>query len=152
MVMGMTGIDHFELVVSDVDRALAFYRNLGVEVLQTTPAGQQRERCFLNIGDSQQVNVVTAEDVARLGRSSPAGGGHLCLVWDGSTDDLMAGLTRNGVVPRRGPGRGWGALGEGISLFVNDPDSNSVEIIVYPQAETLRPRGVLLRGRARPAG
>lgn len=76
--------------------------------------------------------MVTPDDVQRLRRSSNAGGGHLCMVWDGSGDQLMELLTKNGVVPRRGPGRGWGALGEGISLFVDDPDSNSLEIIVYP--------------------
>jgi catechol 2,3-dioxygenase-like lactoylglutathione lyase family enzyme len=130
--MAVTGIDHFELVVSDIDRALEFYKSLGVETLQTTLPGQDRERSFLNIGDSQQVNVVTPEDVGRLRRSSSAGGGHLCIVWKGSEDELMAGLTRNGVVPRRGPGRGWGARGEGVSIFVDDPDSNSIEIIVYP--------------------
>jgi catechol 2,3-dioxygenase-like lactoylglutathione lyase family enzyme len=128
----MNRIDHFELVVSDIDRALEFYRGLGVETLQTVPPGQNRTRSFLNIGDSQQVNVVTPGDCERLGRTMLPGGGHLCIVWDGAVDAVVEGLTSHGLTPRRGPGRGWGALGEGISLFVNDPDSNSIEIIVYP--------------------
>jgi catechol 2,3-dioxygenase-like lactoylglutathione lyase family enzyme len=138
--MTYTGIDHFELVVSDIDRALEFYRGLGVETLQTTPPGQDHSRSFLNLGQDQQVNVVTPEDVQRLRRSSPAGGGHLCMVWHGDVDDVLAELSRHGIAPRRGPGRGWGALGEGISLFVDDPDQNSIEIIVYPEgdASTLR--------------
>jgi len=128
----MNRIDHFELVVSDIDRALEFYRGLGVETLQTVLPGQERTRSFLNIGHSQQVNVVSPEDCERLGRKMLPGGGHLCMVWDGTVDAVVEGLTSHGLTPRRGPGRGWGALGEGISLFVNDPDSNSIEIIVYP--------------------
>jgi catechol 2,3-dioxygenase-like lactoylglutathione lyase family enzyme len=130
--MGLHGIDHFELVVSDVDRALNFYESLGVETERTTFPGSGRKRAFLNIGDSQQVNVVTPQDVEALGRTSPAGGGHLCLVWEGKPEEVVELLSRNGLFARRGPGKGWGALGEGTSLFINDPDTNSIEIIVYP--------------------
>jgi catechol 2,3-dioxygenase-like lactoylglutathione lyase family enzyme len=128
---GMIGIDHFELVVSDIDRALNFYRSLGVETLQTQLPGQDRTRSFLNLGDSQQVNVVTPDDVQRLRRQSSAGGGHLCIVWNGPVEDLVDGFSRAGITPRRGPGPGWGARGTGTSLFVDDPDQNSIEIIVY---------------------
>jgi catechol 2,3-dioxygenase-like lactoylglutathione lyase family enzyme len=129
--MSLQQIDHFELVVSDIEKALDFYRLLGVKTSQTT-SPQGRERWFLDVGDSQQINVVTPKDVEALGRKATAGGGHFCMVWQGAPEAFIEQLSRHGLVPRRGPGRGFGALGEGTSLFINDPDSNSVEIIVYP--------------------
>jgi catechol 2,3-dioxygenase-like lactoylglutathione lyase family enzyme len=129
--MSLQGIDHFELVVSDVERALDFYRRLGVETSKTTRT-PGRERWFLDLGGSQQINVMTPQDVESLGRTSTAGGGHFCMVWKGTADEVVEKLSQQGLTPRRGPGKGFGALGEGTSLFINDPDQNSVEIIVYP--------------------
>jgi len=129
--VGFSRIDHFELVVSDIDRALDFYRGLGADTEQTTNPVQRRRRSFINLGDNQQVNLVTPEDVSALGREALPGGGHLCMVWAGTVEDALAQLRRSGLTPRRGPGRGFGALGEGTSIFVNDPDWNSIEIIVY---------------------
>ncbi len=133
--MGFSRIDHCELVVSDIDRALDFYRALGVDAEQTPHPAQSRKRSFLNVGNNQQVNVVTPEDVATLGRKALPGGGHLCMVWEGTAEDVLAKLSGSGLSPRRGPGRGFGALGEGTSIFVNDPDSNSIEIIVYARGQ-----------------
>jgi len=130
--MSMQQIDHFELVVTDVDRALDFYRKLGLETSEATFPSSGRRRAFLDVGRSQQVNVMTPEDVKSLGRTALPGGGHLCLVWDGTAADFVERLSQHGLAPRRGPGSGRGALGEGTSIFINDPDSNSIEIIVYP--------------------
>ncbi len=130
--MGTYNIDHFELVVSDLDRALDFYRSLGIETADGIFAGNGRRRAFLNIGPSEQINVVTPADVAALNRTGVAGGGHVAIAWKGSMDDVMTQLTRSGLTPRMGPRPGTGALGKGTSVYVNDPDSNSIEIIVYP--------------------
>ena len=108
--MGLRGIDHFELVVSDVDRAVSFYRQLGLESVESTAPGSGRRRVFLNVGDSQQVNVVTPQDVETLGRASAAGGGHLCMVWEGKAEEVVDQLSRNGLIARRtrpGLGRTW---------------------------------------------
>jgi catechol 2,3-dioxygenase-like lactoylglutathione lyase family enzyme len=128
----MQQIDHFELVVSDIDRALEFYRKLGLKTSEATFPSSGRRRAFLDVGGSQQVNVMTPEDVQSLGRTALPGGGHLCLVWDGSAAEFVERLSAEGLTPRRGPGNGRGALGDGTSTFINDPDSNSIEIIVYP--------------------
>jgi catechol 2,3-dioxygenase-like lactoylglutathione lyase family enzyme len=128
--MSLQSIDHFELVVSDVDRAIEFYRKLGAKTSSTT-RGDGRTRWFLDIG-TQQVNIMTPEDVQSLNRNSTPGGGHFCMVWEGSPDDYVELLSKQGLTPRRGPGRGFGAVGEGTSIFINDPDQNSVEILIYP--------------------
>jgi catechol 2,3-dioxygenase-like lactoylglutathione lyase family enzyme len=128
--MTLQSIDHFELVVSDVDRALDFYRMLGAKT-SSTKRGEST-RWFLDIGD-QQVNLMSPDDVRSLNRESSAGGGHFCMVWKGSPEDYISKLTEQGLTPRRGPGRGFGALGEGTSIFINDPDGNSVEILIYSE-------------------
>ena len=132
--MGISNIDHFELVVHDIDRALNFYRGLGVGIEETTGEGREgrtRRRAYLRVGTAEQINVVTPEDVGGLRRKALAGGGHVCLVWDGSMDELVQHLAANGLAPDRGPGAGSGARGGGNRIFVNDPDGNSVEIMVY---------------------
>ena|SRR5690349_24687501 len=127
--MSLQSIDHFELVVSDVDRALEFYRKLGAKT-SSTMRGDGRTRWFLDIGQ-QQVNVMSPDDVRSLNREAKAGGGHFCMVWHGTPEDYVQRLADQGLTPRRAPGRGFGALGEGTSIFINDPDQNSVEILIY---------------------
>lgn len=132
--MPITNIDHFELVVTDVDRAADFYRRLGVPVEEPGARNESggRRRVYLRIGDDEQVNLVTPQDVQSLRRQASPGGGHFCVVWRGTMEELMADLSRNGVTPRRDPSPGMASRGEGTHVFVDDPDGNSVEIFVYP--------------------
>lgn len=133
--MGIRNIDHFQLVVSDIDRAVDFYGRLGLTTKEATTSGPQpRRRVYLKVGGSQEVNLMTPQDVAAQGRQEVPGGGHFCLVWEGTLDEILEHFSRHGLTPRQQPqqGRGSGARGQGTSVFVNDPDSNSVEIIIYP--------------------
>lgn len=134
--MGIHNIDHFQLVVSDIDRAVDFYGRLGLTAKAVTEATPSMpRRAYLKVGDGQEINLMTPEAVAAQRRTEVPGGGHFCLVWRGTETDLRAHLTTHGVSLRDrqpAPGQGSGALGRGTSLFVNDPDGNSVEIIIYP--------------------
>ena len=130
--MAIKNIDHFELVVSDIDKALDFYKKVGFEVKEVKREGSDRRRAFLRIANSQEVNVLTPADVKGLRRDALAGGGHFCVVVDQSMEALTEALARNGIAPRAPAGPGEGARGNGDHLFVLDPDGNTVELMTYP--------------------
>ena len=54
---------------------------------------------------------------------------HVCLVVDRADVDAIAADDRFDVVG--GPGPRWGARGDGWSVYVTDPDGNTVELRSY---------------------
>ena len=128
--MGFECIDHFDLVVRDVDRALEFYQGLGIRT-GDRKTGYGAIMKVLLLGDRERINVTTPSEVERLGRTVVAGGGHLCLVWKGTIDEVMEQLSRSGITPKRAPRSP--RPGEPSQVFLVDPDDNLVEIIVYPE-------------------
>ncbi len=117
-------MDHIVLVVEDVERSVAWYRDqLGLEVLRYAEWAAGRAPF-----PSVRVNEGTIVDIIRGSRSG-SNVDHFCLLVD-PTD--LAELARTGgfdVV--EGPVSRWGARGEGMSLYVEDPDGNVVELRHY---------------------
>ncbi|SCE86721.1 VOC family protein [Micromonospora mirobrigensis] len=122
----VTGFDHLVLTVADVERALAFYcGTLGLE-----PVRVDRWRA----GEVPFPSVrVTAETIIDLvaGDRSGSNVDHLCLVvrpvdW---AEVIASGVFEvlEGPVPR------FGARGTATSVYVRDPDGNTVELRWYPQ-------------------
>ena len=89
---------------------------------------------YIHVGKDEQINLVTPDDVTRLRRTATPGGGHVCFAWQGSMDQYMDLLTRNGLKPTegRGPSPGVASKGEGTHLYIVDPDGNSIEVMAYP--------------------
>ena len=50
---------------------------------------------------------------------------------DGTVDEILALLKRNGVAPEAGPGPRTCARGVSTSVYFRDPDDNLVEFTVY---------------------
>ena len=128
--MGFQNIDHFDLMVSDVDRALAFYRGLGIETTERMN-GTGRLVKQLVLGEKERINLTTPADTEPQGRTVLAGGGHVCFAWRGTMDEVLAECSRNGIAPRRAPRPT--EPGEVSQVFFTDPDNNLVEIMVYPE-------------------
>ena len=128
--MGFENIDHFDLMVSDVDRAVTFYQGLGVETTERKN-GVGRLVKQLVLGDSERINLTTPPDTESQGRTVLAGGGHVCFAWRGTMDEVLETCARNGIAPRRAPRPTEpGAVSQ---VFFSDPDNNLVEIMVYPK-------------------
>ena len=114
------GFDHLVLVVADVDKSLAWYCGfLGLEEVRVDE-WRRGEAPF----PSARVNGTTIIDfVGRgAGEDPPTGRSvdHICLVVE-PTD--LSSLGEGG--PR------FGAQGMGTSVYIKDPDDNTVELRYY---------------------
>lgn len=110
-------LDHLNLTVRDVDATCAFYqRVLGMEV-ETFGRG----RTALRFG-RQKINVEHAQ------HPTP---GHFCFITRAPLADWIERLKACGVVLREGPVKRSGAEGPIDSIYLDDPDDNSIEISTY---------------------
>jgi len=130
----VTGMDHIVLWSADVERSVAFYR----DVLGCATERLQEWRDGAAPFPSIRLSAGTLIDVFPGGSE---GSGdlrqrnlhHFCLAVE-SGDDLAAVAERlrsAGVTVEGEPGTRWGARGDGESIYVRDPDANVIELKVY---------------------
>jgi catechol 2,3-dioxygenase-like lactoylglutathione lyase family enzyme len=123
-------IDHLVLRVRDIDAMRRFY----CEVLGAAHVAWRPEygMSHLKVGRSM-IDLITVD--GKLGQAGGAAPGregrnldHLCLrVEPFDQDTIVAHLRRHGVavgeIHRR-----YGAEGNGVSIYVSDPEGNTVEL------------------------
>jgi catechol 2,3-dioxygenase-like lactoylglutathione lyase family enzyme len=135
--MGIKGIDHWVILVSDVRRTLDFYERLGLTIAWEARPGRP-DMPTIRINDAQKINVHASEWPGRagyLGARRPAvGGADFCLEWAGTVEEVLDLLHRSGVTPEVGPSTRTCARGPSTSVYFRDPDDNLVELTVYPRA------------------
>jgi catechol 2,3-dioxygenase-like lactoylglutathione lyase family enzyme len=137
--MGVTGIDHWVIVAGDAERTLDFYRRLGFEIAWEPRPGRPAMPT-IRIGRTQKINVHGPDWPGRPGylgaRHPTAGGADFCLVWEGTVQEVLDLLARNGVAVEAGPGPRTCARGPSTSVYFRDPDDNLVELTVYETLPT----------------
>ncbi len=135
MSFQVLGLDHVVLRVKDLDRALAFYRDV---------LGCAIERSLDEIGLYQLragrslIDLVTVD--GELGRHGGAGPGaetrnvdHLALRIEPFDETaLRAHLEAHGIAAGE-TARRYGAEGMGPSIYIEDPDGNTVELKGPPE-------------------
>jgi catechol 2,3-dioxygenase-like lactoylglutathione lyase family enzyme len=118
-------MDHVVLRVADVERSVAWYvERLGLEALRLDEWRAGRVPF-----PSVRVNESTIIDVLSAERSSPGNVDHLCLVV--APLDLASVVASGTFDVIEGPVGRWGARGDGTSIYVRDPDGNTVELRHY---------------------
>ncbi|GIE91804.1 VOC family protein [Actinoplanes regularis] len=132
-VVRVKALDHVVLNVEDVERSLSFY--CGVLGLEPVRVDQWRAG---RVGfPSVRISPDTIIDLVRR---PPRGSNvdHICLVVDPLDwpEVIAAGV----FTVLEGPVGRFGARGDGVSLYVQDPDENTVELRWYP-ADTESPAG-----------
>ena len=132
--MPITGIDHWVIVVNDLDRTLDFYRRLGFTIAYEKRPNRP-DMPTIRINDAQKINVHARAWPDRpdyLGARRPSvGGADFCLEWAGTVEEVLDLLRRNGITPEAGPGTRSCARGPSTSVYFRDPDENLVEFTVY---------------------
>ena len=135
-MINVCGLDHVVLRVADLDRAMHFYS----EVL-----GCREERRLEELGLYQMragtalIDLVPVD--SRLGRMGGAGPDeegrnmdHFCLRVDPfDAKSITAHLENHGIEAGEVSTR-YGAEGSGPSMYIQDPDGNTVELKGPPDA------------------
>jgi catechol 2,3-dioxygenase-like lactoylglutathione lyase family enzyme len=125
MSIRITGHDHVVFVVTDAERALAWYRDrLGL--------ASEREDEW-RAGDvpfvSLRIDETTLIDL-QVGERTGTNVDHISMVVSPDTDLEAVALSGDFDVVR-GPFTIWGAQGHGLGLYVRDPDGNTIELKHY---------------------
>ncbi len=134
MDVDVVDLDHVAIRVTDLERALAFYRDLlGLPV---------RDRDRYDAGEVPYVAVVAGGRHVHLVPTDgevDVGGEHLCLLVRSSTVDtreelegLLEELRTAGVTVEDGePRKRYGAYGRAWAAYVRDPDGRRVELKLH---------------------
>lgn len=122
--MRVTGLDHLVLTVVDIDRSIAFYR----EVLGMQPVTFGEGRRALRFGE-QQINLHRFhEEHAPHALTPTPGSADLCFLSDTPVEDIVVELARHGVARVSEVVDRVGATGALRSVYLRDPDGNLIEI------------------------
>lgn len=128
--MKITGIDHIVLRANDQQRLIDFYTG----VLGLTVEKRQDAIGLVQLrAGSSLIDIVSVE--GRLGRMGGAGPGaegrnldHVCLTVAGfDLEAVKAHLAAHGVAVGE-EGLRYGAGGEGLSVYLRDPEGNGLEL------------------------
>lgn len=124
-------IDHIVLRVRDLPATVAFYKAvLGCSVARDRP---ELGLIHLTAGASMIDLVSVGGKLGRVGGVAAGQEGrnvdHICLrVEPFNETELVAHLARFGVNPRDKASSNFGAEGEGLSLYFEDPEGNVIEL------------------------
>jgi catechol 2,3-dioxygenase-like lactoylglutathione lyase family enzyme len=132
----VTGLDHVVFRVADVERSLAFY----VGTLGLEPVRVDEWRAGTVLFPSARIDARTIIDIfpRELAGDDGASGAparnvdHVCLVVEPCDLQSIADSGTFEVVG--GPAELFGAQGQGLGLYVRDPDGNVVELRHYGPA------------------
>ena len=129
----ITEMDHIVLRVKDVETSLAFYSEvLGLEVERVDQwrAGEVR---FPSVRlNADTIIDLFASDQDPVGKDGAKNQDHYCMVIEPTDmEALKSDFEALGIEIQAGPGKRWGSHGDGISLYIYDPDDNVVELRYY---------------------
>ena len=127
--MRVIAFDHLVLNVVDIERSLAFYTGpLGLE-----PVRAEEWRAGTASFPSVRVSPTTIIDLVQApdGRTEGSNVDHICLVVEPL--DWQQVIDSGTFTVLDGPGERFGARGTALSVYVRDPDGNTVELRWYPQ-------------------
>ncbi len=133
-------LDHVVLRSPDADRLVGFYCNvLGctVERRSSPEFGMVQLRAGAALIDI----VAVDSELGRMGGAAPGKDGrnmdHFCVRLDPFSEEVIReDLAQHGVVGSKLEAR-YGAEGNGPSIYIQDPDGNTIELKGPPNSKTI---------------
>jgi len=123
--MRVIGFDHLVLNVADVERSLEFYcGTLGLE-----PVRVEQWRAGKAPFPSVRISEGSIIDLVSGPRGGEGNVDHFCLVVDPL--DWQEVIDSGRLTVLEGPVPRFGARGSATSIYVRDPDGNTVELRYY---------------------
>jgi catechol 2,3-dioxygenase-like lactoylglutathione lyase family enzyme len=133
--MRVIGFDHLVLNVTDIERSLAFYCG----PLGLAPVRVEDWRAGKAPFPSVRVSTTTIIDLVQAPEDlSPDSGvrnsnvDHICLVVEPL--DWQQVIEAGELTVVDGPGERFGAQGTAHSVYIHDPDGNTIELRWYPRS------------------
>lgn len=124
----ITALDHIVLTVSDLDRAIDFYRAvLGMTHHEFTGTdGTQRHAVSFG---AQKINLhLAGQEFAPHALAPSVGAGDFCFLSSDSIDVWRTHLATHDIIIEQGPIQRTGAIGPIMSIYIRDPDGTLIEI------------------------
>lgn len=117
-------LDHMVLTVKHIDDTVAFYTQvLGMEALTF---GNGRKS--LHFG-KQKINLhLAGHEFEPKAKNPTPGSADLCFITTTPMDAIIKHLASCGIEPLMPPSNRTGATGKLLSVYINDPDFNLIEI------------------------
>jgi catechol 2,3-dioxygenase-like lactoylglutathione lyase family enzyme len=129
----VVGLDHIVLWSSDVERSVAFYRDVlgcAVERYDEWRAGSVFFPS-VRLSESTLIDIFPG-GAEGAGQAQPRNLNHFCLHVEAEDMASLRDELRDAGVPIIGDiGSRWGARGDGTSLYIQDPDGNDIELKSY---------------------
>ena len=124
--MKIKNLDHIVITTQDIEASLHFYVDiLGMEL------DDNNNRYAVKFG-SQKFNLHRGKaEFLPAAKNVTFGSADLCLIAEGSIEEIEAELKAKGVPIELGIVPRTGANGPIDSIYLRDPDENLVEISVY---------------------
>jgi len=132
MTISPVRLNHAVLFVADLDRSVAFYRDvLGMEVMAAEPRANAAFLRLARSGNHHDLGLFGVGDVPLPRRGSAIGLYH--LAWQLDTIDELAAA--RGILLEAGAFVGESSHGATKSLYGHDPDGNEFELMwMLPKA------------------
>jgi len=119
----VTGLDHIVLCVADVERTIAFYR----DVLGMDPREERPGKWSLHFGSSK-ISLQDVRTAPAIALGTVPGSGNFCVLTEVPVEWLVENAGGLGLEIVAGPGLRDGATGRLRSVYFRDPDGNLVEV------------------------
>ena len=124
--MRLSHIDHIVMTVKDLETTCRFYRWLGMEIITFN-----NNRKALKFGD-QKINLHEYGRELEPHALNPIPGSvDLCLISNTPLEEVITILQQNKIAIEQGPTERTGAQGKIMSIYLQDPDGNLIEISNY---------------------
>lgn len=133
----ITGLDHIVLRVADTATSIAWYQSvLGCRVERLLPGlGLVQMRLGASLIDLVDITSPAGKTGGGAAGSKRRNMDHFCVQLAAFDErKIAAHLKRKGVLPGKVERR-YGALGHGPSMYLTDPDGNSVELKGPPDSD-----------------
>ncbi|WP_224449621.1 VOC family protein [Haloprofundus salilacus] len=136
MDVSVVDIDHVAIRVSDIDRALSFYRDLlGMEVRDRDRFDAGEVPYVAVVAGGRHIHLVPTDEDERI----DVDGEHICLLLrsnemetEEELESLLSELREEGIkVEEDEPYKRYGAYGRDWAAYVRDPDGRRVELKLH---------------------
>jgi len=126
--MGVRSLDHFVLRVRELDRSLAFYRDLLGLSVEGVEEFHRGAKPFVSVRIGESLLDLVPDPTYDPSHASAGGFVHFCVTLDNLTDSVTALRAKGVRFLHDDPMPRGGARGIGLSIYAEDPDGYVVEL------------------------